>query len=333
MKPVGKEEQPDVVLEVDIKVRGAKKNRVSGRLRITQGVNASERSVTGVSCAEVSSALSLIAALAIDPSADEIAKPEPLPVPPNPFGPPILGSEPQLILGPAPVIVPFTVPPLPLRPGMMPPPWRADLYAPPLPARPFGLAPHGIDFGIGARFVLEAGPAPTVLAGVAGAIELRDLGATGRIATRLPDWADPNDRPRGPAWSIRAELSYAVTTESKTFGAAETGFRMLRGRFIACVPGYAPASWLRVWPCASFGGGGEWAQVTQDGASRSLSAPWVELGVSGRVDWVPVHWLAFEVQVGPALAVVDGQFANGSTIYHDPFPVAFQLGTGATASF
>lgn len=320
---VGPAEQPDVVFTVDIVARGRKKQKINGRMVITRGVDTSERTVTGSSCVEVASALALIATLAIDPLAETLPPPEPLAVPPLPYGPSTLDAQPRLVLpptgplGPAPLILP----PLTWHPGMlvqsMDP--EAMLATRPLPADvlpPLRPRRGGVDFGFGLRWVLDVGPAATPLIGAGGLIELRSLGA-------FP-------------WSLRADLSYAVTTEVTNLPSFQTRQRMVRGRVLACVPGWLPADWFRMWPCASFGGGAQWVTLvrTVDNAETEALGPWLELGISARIELVPMRWLAIEVQPGPAVALTKGAFQTpGKTLIHSPFPVGFQLGIGATASF
>lgn len=316
-KPVGAAEQPDIVFALEIERSGPRNSKVTGRMVITQGVKASDRSVIGVSCKEVTTALVLIAALSIDPDAASVPDPEPLPLPPSPYGPSILGSQPQLNTGPAPTIIPSWVPPE-WRPAMIPPPSDLDLMPAPLPADVFGVQPvvvRPLDIGFGARFVVDVGPAPTPMFGAGAHLEIRDL--------------------TGPAWSLRAELSYTVTAEAAGDASIESTYRMLRGRFAACVPSWEPFDWLRLWPCASVGGGGHWAELVRrvDGESNESAGPWLELGLSGRVDLLPVPWLSVELQAGPALAAVRGSFVAGQEVVFEPPPVSFGLGAGVSAAF
>jgi hypothetical protein len=316
-KPVGAAEQPDIVFAVELKA--VSKKKVTGKLLITQGITASDRSVTGVSCLEVSTALALIAALSIDPEAANVVVPEPLPLPPDWSGPPILGSQPALITGPAPVIVPSWMPPLEWRPALIPPPSDLDLIPLPLPVDPFAPAKlPGLEVGFGARMILDVGPAPTPLVGGAAQVELREVGPL--------------------TWSIRAELSYTVTAEasaSESLPASIRGdYRMLRGRFIGCIPGWSPAPWVRLWPCASVGGGGEWAEYTRAASQVGSAGPWLETGLAGRVELAPLPWLAIEVQAGPALALVRSKFKAGDSLtVFEPSPAGFGLATGVSAAF
>lgn len=302
---------------VELKKSGKKK--VTGKLLITQGITASDRSVTGVSCAEVTTALALIAALSIDPEAANVFIPEPLPLPPDWSGPATLGSQPALITGPAPVIIPSWMPPLSWRPAMLPPPSDLDLIALPLPADPFApRAAPGLEVGFGARLVLDVGPAPTPLLGGALQVELRELG-----------WL---------AWSVRAELSYTVTAEASPSDALPStisgAYRMLRGRFIGCVPGWQPAPWVRLWPCASVGGGGEWAEFSREETQVGSAGPWLEAGLAGRLEIAPLPWLAAELQAGPALALVRSKFKAGDSLtVFEPSPAGFSLATGVSAAF
>lgn len=320
-KPVGKEEQPQVVLVVDIKAQGKK---VTGKLHITEGLKASERLVTGVTCNEVASALALIAALTIDPNAESIATPKPLPLPPDPAGPPILGTQPQLILGPAPVIVPTTsLPPLGWHPGLMPATNEMDFMAPPLPVDVVSpwedVREEGLEVGVAARFLLDVGPGPTPMMGPGIQLEVRDLS--------------------GLPWSVRAELSYTLTTTTTAVDDLDTTYRMLRGRFIACFPAWEPTLTIRFWPCASFGGGGQWANVTRtaDGLEQQETGPWLEAGASARLDFDIFRWLALELQAGPGFALYSAEFTNGvgpdARVLHLPSLITFQLGAGAAATF
>jgi hypothetical protein len=220
------------------------------------------------------------------------------------------------------VIVPAGLPPLPLSAGLYPTTADGELLAWPLPIDvsepPWAGDPGGVDFGFGARFVLEAGTTPSPLVGIAGHLELRDLA--------------------GPAWSLRAEVSYTTVTRTTPVDpeaqlpSADAGARMVRGRLIGCVPGWQPVRWFRLWPCVSAGGGGLWASLADEQNSVEAVGPWFELGLSARADLIPVRWLAVELQAGPQAAVVRGVYGPNPEIFK-PFPVAFGLGAGASAAF
>lgn len=317
--PVGKAEQPDVVLLV--RLERDQKPGARGRLTITQGTKSSERVLSGKTCAEVATAMALVAALAVDPLAELSPAPEPLPLPPDPAGPPILSTQPALVTGPAPLLP--SLPPLSPRFAKIPPPSDASLLAWPLPVWPLVPEPpapvkeEGLRVGGGARFALNAGAAPTAMAGVAGFGELRKDASLG--------------------WSVRAELSYLTVTEATSVQGVDSSYRLLRGVARACVP-LVRLSWVGLSPCGAFGGGGLWGELSRAGTGSSEEqvealGPWLEAGVSGRLLAFPTEWLAVEAELGPTFPLVRSFFGNPEGQLHKPFPVTLDLGVGASLAF
>ncbi|NUO53197.1 MAG: hypothetical protein HOV80_30485 [Polyangiaceae bacterium] len=341
----GPGEQPEVSMRVKLDV---KRRKATGRLDMTIGTTATQRDLEDPSCAEVVSALALLAALAIDPLAETAHLP-PLPLPPDPHVPGEVGTrpaipEPKLLetdphyLGVTDAKVPREREGYLLVPASLP----AFPYVPPPPPRdrPF-------DVGPGTAFSLDVATAPVPLAGVSGFIGFRSL---------------EDDLP----WSIRAEVTYSVSAGLASIGPDEpsgaeaiegASFRFLRGRLEGCLPGWLPTSWVRVWPCGSLAGGALWGQVRKsvpvpkpDEANRfnglgdqtkqqfvGLSegtSPWFVGGLAGRLELAPAEWFAFELRAGPDFPLVRGSFKdeNGGEIFTAP-PITLSLGIGASAAF
>jgi hypothetical protein len=287
----GPGEQPEVSMRVKLDV---KKRKATGRLDMTIGTTATQRDLEDPSCAEVVSALALLAALAIDPLAETAHLP-PLPLPPDPHVPGEVGTrpaipEPKLLetdphyLGVASAKVPRQADDALLVPTALP----AFPYVPATPPRdrPF-------DVGPGTAFALDVATAPVPLVGISGFLGFRSL---------------EGDLP----WSLRAELTYSISVTDAEPGAdgdiegdKPASFRMLRGRIEGCLPGWLPVEAVRVWPCGSVAGGALWGEVKQSllraprfipavGRSEGAS-PWFVGGLAGRLELVPVEWLGFEL--------------------------------------
>lgn len=317
--PVGKAEQPKVVLVVELKTNPAK-GSATGKLLITEGVKTTERSLKGKTCPEVASALALIAALTVDPNAESSPAPEPLPLPPDPSGPPILTSKPALIEGPAPLLPSFPAPTP--RAGKILPTSAEALIALPLPVLPAPEPEQENDLrgGVTLRFFSNVGAAPTAMVGIIGGGEVSDLSHLG--------------------WSFRAELSYLSVTAVTAEGTADSDYKLVRGHLRGCVP-TLQAAWFRLAPCAAFAGGGVFGRLTQiiEGNEESVSAtgPWLDAGLTARASAAPLDWLAFEVEVGPSFPIVYPNFESpiGTTraALHSTVPVTLDLGLGAAIAF
>lgn len=322
--PVGKAEQPKVVLLVELKSEPAK-GRSSGKLVITEGVKTTERSLKGKTCPEVASALALIAALTVDPNAESSSAPEPLPLPPDPSGPPILTSQPALIEGPAP-LVPSFPPPTP-RAGKILPTSAEALIALPLPVLPasepdLDTGPRG---GVTLRFFSNVGAAPTAMVGLIGGGEVSDLSGLG--------------------WSFRAELSYLTVTTVTATGSSsgpESDYKLVRGHVRGCVP-TLQAAWFRLAPCAAVAGGGVFGRLTQGAGitekSVTATGPWLDAGVTARATAFPLEWLSFEVEAGPTFPIVFPSFTTVERVaadgreFQSSFPITLDLGLGAAIAF
>jgi len=319
--PVGKAEQPKVVFVVEL-VRDAGKKRVTGKLVVTEGLATTNRVLTGKTCPEVASALALIAALTVDPNAEMTPLVEPLPLPPDPSGPPILTSKPALIEGPAPLL-PSLPPPTP-RPGKIPPTPDIALLSLPLPVWPLSAevlaAPEpdrGLRGGLNVRFVSNVGAGPTPMVGIGGGGEAFDTSGIG--------------------WSIRAELSYLSVTGVTAVQDADSDYRMVRGHLRGCVPIFSPTPWFRLSPCGSLGGGAMFGELVKGAGfteqSVSGTGPWLDAGASARAALVALDWLAIELEAGPTFPLIKAQFLNSSGQLHTAAPVNLDLALGASVAF
>lgn len=318
----GPGEQPEVAMRVRIDKKKGKRAR--GKLDITIGTVSSQRELEDASCNEVGSALALVAALAIDPLAETALHLPPLPLPPDPHVPGEVGvrpaiPEPKLLddpryLGVARAKVPV------LR--------EIDLLVPTsLPAFPTDPPPkrsaeRSFRVGPGVEMALDVGPGPTPLVGFTGVVGVRSLES-------LP-------------WSLRAELTYSLSTADSTAGGLAGGdpvsFRFLRGRFEGCIPAWRPGDWFRLWPCASLSGGAIWGEarrtVGTTEATTEATSPWFAFGAAGRVELAPTPWLDVTLRAGPDIPIVRGVFRdeNQKEVFA-PSPVGFSLGAGAALAF
>ncbi len=314
-------EQPEIVLRVRLSKRA---RQTVGKLEITIGTATSERALEADACEELVSALAFVAALAIDPLAQASSELPPLPLPPDPHVPRDMTDRPHV---PLPGGVGVAEAYVGLARAKTPRASELELTLPPaLPAFPYHPTPRRpsseVEVGPGAHFAFDYGPSPQPLVGVAGLFGVRALAPY--------------------RWSLRAELTYSASLTDARAGGVEAGdpvsVRMLRGRVEGCFPGYEATPWLRLWPCADFGGGALWAEVsrsigglvqTKEGAS-----PWVVGGLAGKVELAPVEWLGLEVRAGPDFPLVKGSFKDerGQEIF-TAAPVTLSLGVGLTTAF
>jgi len=312
----GPGEQPEIAMRVRIDRRG---KRFTGKLDITIGTTSTQRDLTDPSCAEVTSALALIAALAIDPLAETSSRLPPLPLPPDPHVPGEVGVRPAI---PEPKLLedPHY---LGIGRAKVPTHGEVDLLLPAaLPAFPTYRAERdrGFELGPGVDFALDVGPGPTPLAGFSGLVGVRSL-------SRL-------------SWQLRAELTYSVSTSDSTAGGLAQGdpvsFRMLRGRFEGCFPAWRAASWFRAWPCADLAGGAIYAELSRAsaGATTDATSPWFALGAGGRVDFSPASWFDLSIRAGADFPLVRGSFKDElQREVFTPSPATFSLGAGGIISF
>ncbi len=315
----GPGEQPEVSMRVRIDRRG---RRSKGRLDITIGTTASQRDLEDASCAEVTSALALIAALAIDPLAETSHLP-PLPLPPDPHVPKDVGVRPAIpepkylgdphYLGSTHAKVPRQA--------------EVDLLVPrALPAYPYVPSEKRevrVRVGPGAHFTVDIGTGPVPLVGVAGSLGVRSIDDV-------------------LAWSLRAEVTYAVSSADATAGDVPGGdpasFRLLRGRLEGCLPGWRATDWFVLWPCADLGGGALWGEVSRNiggtEVTRDGTSPWLAGGLSGRAELFPTEWLGFELRAGPDFPLLRGSFKDDrDNEIFTAAPITLSLGVGATLAF
>ncbi|MEJ7731194.1 MAG: hypothetical protein WKG00_18510 [Polyangiaceae bacterium] len=236
------------------------------------------REVSGKTCAEVTSALALISALAIDPRASTAATPPP--VPPGPVGP--TGPPPTPPpTGPAPLS--GAAPPgalLSAMPGDLAPPLALPL---PIAAEQ---APEPIArwrFSVGQEIVGLAGPSKGMSQGLSLYLD----------ATR----ADPG------FWapSLRVSLTRASSGIVPT-SAGDASFRLtsLRGDF--CPLRLGPDD-IAVRLCAT----GEAGALEGYGFVYAVR-PWFTIGGLGRLQWVMLDFLQLDVFGGLNLPLIRHKF-------------------------
>ncbi len=240
--------------------------RAVGRLRLGDSRDA-ERLVTGKSCPDVISALALIAAVAIDPTAiaDPAAPSQPAVLPAAPAPPDFVSQQRGLDAPPS------------VAPPESPEPK-------PMPRSPFdwfgGIGAHGeISRGFGPRSITLAGASLFGEAGFA-------LGGPWQPAVRLA--------------AVIAESPTVLPDEGRGTGAAT--FTLLAGRLSLCPLQFSPRPSFRVRPCADF----ELGRFTGEGrpvangtvtALRTGGMTRVAVGqtVEGRVRIASRLWIEMEL--------------------------------------
>lgn len=253
--------------EVAVAPRGSSSQ---GRLVIREeGGASSVREVAGRDCAEVVSALALIAALAIDPKASTaveppapppIEPPQPPPPPPAPpFFPPVAAPRGAAVT--TPTVEPRAPwPPLaPPLPVWLDPGWRYD--------------PIRYRITVGAQLAGVGAIAPGISPGI----------------LLFVDAAHNDEGPWAPSW--RLSIGRAAQDDIDTVGGI-AAIRWFAGRAEAC-PVRLGDDELGVRPCGFFELGALEAQGV-----RSVVRPWAALGLLGRVHWVLQDRVELEVQGG-----------------------------------
>jgi hypothetical protein len=243
----------------------------------------SRRVVDGDSCSAVASALALVAALAIDPSAST-----------GPIQVAVAGAEIPLLPQAVSLLPP---PPLPVAP---PPSISRPLPKPriePLEEARRGALP--LDFA--AHAALSVFGAGTPLGGVVGS----SIG--GSIAISRGSWLAPE---------LRLGLSYAGIDSPEQIQNEYAKFTWWRGELEACPVRLAIARSVDLRPCAL----GRAGALISDGhgatSSLSSTSPWGELGVSALLEWRIVGALAIEMEVGPDFPLVRETYAFQHPFVH-----------------
>ena len=302
----GPGEQPDSVLVVKLE---RKRSRTRGRLGLTRGTRSSERALEGATCEEAASALALVSALAIDPLAD--TRPvDVLPARTSSTG--VLGGAPALPSA-APAVEPPHVGRYPEAPGA--------LDAPPVPAWPlwFSIAPedrHALPVRLGASASVSVlvGPAPGPMVGGGGWLE-----AAGRA---------------GLPWSARLGFVVATAPDLALVPQGETAYRLLWIRLEGCVPGWRPAAWATLFPCATAGGGSLWGELSRGTDSLVVATPWATGGLAGRASLTLAGPLTAELRVGAEFPLVRGNFVGSDeTDLFTPALAAFDGSAGLGLAF
>lgn len=268
------EGEPARMFRVDVSAAGG---AFRGRLAIEDPAGATAvREVSGVSCAEVASALALITALAIDPRAStaaQVARLEPPPPParPEPATPPPTPS-------PTPWWLPARQPPTPdvvVRRTLAP----SHLLPDPLPVwlpPPVVAAPPRWRFGFGAHAAAVFAVAPSAIPGAFLFADVARLGA-GAFA---------------PA--ARAGLYITEAGSFRSAGGTAT-FRWTSGHLDLC-PIRLELPPLAVVPCAVVEVGALQAAGFGDLYSATVVRPWAAAGLLGRAELSLFEGLSLEAQ-------------------------------------
>lgn len=226
----------------------------------------SRRSIAGASCVEVTDALALMAALAIDPLALASSHaPVPDPVAPPPPPAPAPTARPAALQAPDPLSPPAHSPPPPIEPVERTTPRTSQ----PRPGSRW-------EFAAGAGANLSSGVTPDVLLGPVVFLEV----------------ASPHRGLFGV--SIRAGFERATASDVVNAGGAAS-FTWTLGTVDAC-----PLRWTRgsfsLSPCARMEAG------ELDGSGANIPAPneakrgWLALAALGRASWTPIRHLAVELE-------------------------------------
>jgi hypothetical protein len=267
-------------------------NAIRGALSITAlDGSVSKREVTGGSCDEVISALSLITALAIDPRAS--TAPE---------------SSPAVATLSSSVAAPDMAPAMP--PSNDPPPTGPSigLVAPTGQGSPLVRDPRALD---------DSPESPSTQAPSAPAHEVRwAVGVEGQsLAGLVPAWGiggggfvDVTGSAHGHLIpSLRASF-FAVTTQVTFAGAVGADLEWLVARMEACPIRFVWISDLGLSLCAALDVGN--LRSTGIGLQNNATQirPWVAPAVLGRVAWSPAEPLFFEAGAGLTVPVTRYSF-------------------------
>jgi hypothetical protein len=292
---------------------------IHGRLAIEDSASQTEiREITGDRCAEVVSALALIAALAVDPQAST-APPARLPTPPRAL--PAIGSDPA---APAGISAPAAPPPrarLPPNhpaPYVRPPLWD-DLDASPLPAIPW--IPAEISprwrFTVGVEIAAVGGFAPPLAAGSTLFVE-----------------AALTDR-RALAFAPSVRLA-AIAADSGYLGPAPivARFQLHAMRAEVCPVRVMLFSSLTIAPCTSFDVGVLLAQGWASAQSGESQRPWAAPGLTGRLRWTIAEEIELQIEGGGSVPLVHDTFVVApDTLVHEVAGFAPWLAAGAGVHF
>ncbi|MFO0555198.1 MAG: hypothetical protein U0271_42865 [Polyangiaceae bacterium] len=298
--PVGVGELPDTVVIVHIE-RDA--GVYVGHLLLTAGTVSTDRAIEGISCGDVTSALSLLAALSIDPEAVPPPPIDPLPLPPDPSGPPRLDTTPRLLIPP----------PKPPPPGLaIELPEESVFHVPPLPIGPLVVESfrdrEELRFGFGGALAMAVGPAPIPLLGGGGHLEIVHLGVV--------------------SFSVRAAAEYFIVPEEIPVFEVESSYRLFAASLEGCIPAFRPNRWVRFWPCGSLRGGALWGSLIGRNETAEAAAPWFDWGFSARLQLMPSRYFGFEVEAGVSLPMFRGRFSAGSEPLFESAPASFDLKSG-----
>jgi hypothetical protein len=296
---------------------------IHGRLAIEESSAQTElREITAERCAEVVSALALVAALAVDPHAST-APPARLPTPPLPTSTGALpgGSDPS---APASTGVLAAPPPRAQLPPNHPAPYYhpsgwADLDVTPLPAIPWipPEIPPEWRLSAGVEIAAVGGFAPTLAPGSALFLE-----------------AALTDR-RAFAFAPTLRLA-AIRADSGLLGISPivTRFQLQLARAEVCPVRLVLVDSVTVAPCASFDVGALLAEAWASAESGTSQRLWAAPGFGGRFRWAIGGEVELQVEASGSFPLVrDTFFVAPSTIIHAIPGAAGWLAAGASVHF
>jgi hypothetical protein len=252
----------------------------------------STRAVAGESCGEVASALSLIAALSVDPDASTSPAPASAPIPATASTAGTASPEGAMPVPPPPPA------PAPLAPTVVPAPAAESASPPPRPTGP--------------RWRWTAG----------GHLAAVSAGAAGLLAAPSVFLDVARDAASRPGPSVRVGVTSFHGQVPAGFGVASLTWTLAQVE--GCPVAVTLVANVTARPCAAASVGslrsaGEGLAVT-----HASARPWVAAGVRARAQWVLVDTLLLEVEAGASVPFVRDQFIldPGLLVYEPPAIVA-----------
>jgi hypothetical protein len=268
--------QRDATHRVTVALSSRPGARTLGRLTIVgPDGSPSIREVEDGRCDAVIDALSLVAALAFDPTAS-LTPTGPAPQPPAPQPPALQPPAPQ---------PPAPQPPAPQPPA--PPPVLVAVPAPVVPGRPSRDERWRVSIGTQSQAASGLGAKLVFVLPVF--VELS-------LATR--DWRAPAFR-LGAAWMPRRELHAGVGSGAFWRAVAQGS---------ACPVAVSPAPWAVLRPCIGLEVGALQAAGLRVDDPRSSSTGWGAARVLGRSQFFPSDWTLIELQAELGIPFVRPRF-------------------------
>jgi hypothetical protein len=260
------------------------------------------REISAATCDTVVSAMSIVAALAIEPVAQATSASAVAPAAAPSAEPPLPVPEPPPM--PAPRPVPTVTPSAPTAPAL------------PLPPRQPDVKPRRWHLAVGALAEVLGLGAPGVAFAPAGVLELR-LDSTGLVAP-----------------SVRLGFVRAEGGNVQAAG-EDTTFTWLAGTAEACPVRVSFASTLALRPCAGLDAGAVSASTSGPSHALQPSRAWADARVEGRLEWRVLGSLSLELEGGLLVPLTRDRFEVApslQTAYEAP-PATGVASVGALVQF